>query len=174
VNSEITKWLKENAGKIIWRGAEAFLGKLPAVKAFSVFIEGLGLKSTSDWEERVTRQIEANFSSPKDLDELALRPEGDTFGYGHHHIVEQNDSNLAKKDQAPEVDAIKFGDDAIQDDSNLVWIPALKHKEITSVYNRAPPGGQSYSRYRDHVNTFDFAAQRQIGLDVLRKVGVLK
>jgi hypothetical protein len=128
------------------------------------------------YEVRLEQQLRANFSSPKTLDDLQRMPGGDTFGYERHHIVEQNDANVEKGQAARKIEAylIKFGRDAIDDSRNIVWIPRFNHEDITSEYNSKPEDGQPFSRLRDYVNTLDFDSQRQIGLEKLRKYGVLK
>lgn len=156
------------------RGLELLIDGTPYLDAIAVFLETLAPKPTNLWELRVEQQLQANFSTPKSLDELQQRPEGDTFGYELHHIVEQNDSNVAKDSRHIPRDLEKFGQEAIDDDNNTVWIPRLQHEEITAYYNSSPDGGQPFRRYRDQVNTLDFATRRQIGLDNLRKFGVLK
>ncbi len=141
-----------------------------------MFLETLEPQPTNMYEVRLEQQLRANFSSPKTLDGLQRMPDGDTFGYERHHIVEQNDANVEKGHHASEVEAvlIKFGRGAKDDSSNIVWIPRFKHEDITSEYNRKPKDGQPYSRFRDYVNTLDFDRQRQIGLEKLQKYGVLK
>ena len=75
-------------------------------------------------------------------------------------------------DVVPALD--KFGQTAIDDDSNIVWVPRLKHEKITGDDNSAPDEGQPFSRLRDFVNTLDFESQRRIGLQRLQKYGVLE
>ncbi len=176
VGEEVRKWIKEAAKRLTWRGTEALLDATPYLDVIAVFLETLEPQPTNMYEVRLEQQLRANFSSPKTLDDLQRKPEGDTFGYERHHIVEQNDANVEKGQDALEVKPVlvKFGRDSIDDNSNLVWIPRFKHEQITSEYNSKPEDGQPFPRFRDYVNTLDFDKQRQIGLEKLRKYGVLK
>ena len=159
------------AGRLTWRGTEALIDGVPYLDAIAMFLETLEPQPTNMYEVRLEQQMRANFSSPKTLDDLQRMPEGDTFGYERHHIVEQNDANVEKGHRAQKIEAvlIKFGRDAIDDSSNIVWIPRFKHEQITSEYNRAPEDGQPFPRFRDYVNALDFDKQRQIGLEKLQK-----
>lgn len=176
IGQKVRNFLKEAAGRLTWRGTEALIDAVPYLDAIAMFLETLEPQPTNMYEVRLEQQMRANFSSPKTLDDLQRKPEGDTFGYERHHIVEQNDANVEKGHGAPKVEAvlIKFGRDAIDDSSNIVWIPRFKHEDITSEYNIKPKDWQPFSRFRDYVNTLDFNSQRQIGLEKLREYGVLK
>ncbi len=176
VGAEVRKWIKEAAKRLTWRGTDALIDAVPYLEAIAVFLETLAPQPTNMYEVRLEQQLRANFSSPKTLEELQRSPEGDTFGYERHHIVEQNDANVAKGQDAWNIRPvlIKFGRDVIDDNSNTVWIPRFKHEQITSEYNSKPENGQPFSRFQDYVNTLDFDKQRQIGLEKLRKYGVLK
>ncbi len=60
----------------------------------------------------------------------------------------------------------------IDDASNLVWVPRLKHEQITSYYNSRPnPSGPTQ---REQINQLDWDEQRAIGLGQLRTTGILK
>lgn len=112
-------------------------------------------------EDLITAQLYASYDPPKTLDELKLRPELYSAGYEQHHIVEQNDANRAK-----------FGDAMIDDPDNIVWVPRLKHEQITAYYNRGiKDDGPSF---RESISSLDFEGQRQAGLATLRDYGVLK
>lgn len=176
IGRKIREWIRGVAGRLTWRGTEALIDAVPYLDAIAIFLETLDPQPTNSYEVRLEQQLRANFSSPKTLDELQRPPEGDPLGYERHHIVEQNDANIAKGHGAPEVKPllIKFGRGPIDDDSNIVWIPRLKHELITNEYNSKPKNGQPFSRFRDYVDTLDFDKQRQIGLEKLRKYGVLK
>ena len=53
----------------------------------------------------------------------------------------------------------------IDDASNLVWVPRLKHEQITSYYNSKPkPSGLTQ---RERIDKLDWDEQRAIGLDQL-------
>ncbi len=81
-------------------------------------------------QQRVEDQIYANLQPPKTLEELQTPPQDHLLGYEQHHIVEQNDDNVAKGDFAVAERLRKFGYDAIDDPSNLVYVPRLKHEKI--------------------------------------------
>jgi hypothetical protein len=63
----------------------------------------------------------------------------------------------------------KFGRQMIDDESNLVWIPRLRHYDVTAKYNRKIQD----RLHRLNVNELDFAAQREEGLATLRELGIL-
>jgi hypothetical protein len=176
IGKKVRKFIAEAAGQLTWRGTEALIDGAPYIDAIAMFLEVLEPQPTNMYEVRLEQQLRANFGPPKTLDDLQRSPEGDALGYERHHIVEQNDANVAKdffvRDLRPVL--IRFGRDAIDADNNMVWIPRFKHEQITSEYNRAPKDGQPFSRLRDYVNTLDFDSQREIGLKILRKYGVLK
>jgi hypothetical protein len=83
-------------------------------------------------------------------------------------MVNQNDANVAKKE------LVKFGQAAIDADSNLVRIPRLKHWLVTAWYNSKYPGDPEGRLRRDVLSEKSFDEQREIGLEQLRAVGVLK
>ena len=68
----------------------------------------------------------------------------------------------------------KFGRKLIDDPSNLVWVPRLRHEQITAYYNQIDPDDPLRRRRRDVINENDFDTQRAIGLSILRKFGVLQ
>ena len=72
-------------------------------------------------------------------------PTQNVLGYERHHIVEQNDDNVEKEA------LVKFGRDALDDPSNLVWAPRLKHELITGYYNEIDPGDLQGRSRRDVI-----------------------
>ena len=97
---------------------------------------------------------------------------GRFLGYEQHHIVEQNPANIAK---APDdLDLEKFGRAMIDDPSNLVWVPRLKHELITALYNSKDEDGLQGRLHRQVINAMDFDAQYQAGLAALQRFGVLQ
>jgi hypothetical protein len=107
------------------------------------------------------------FDPPKTLEELQA-PSDDNFGYDNHHMVNQNKANVAKKE------LVKFGQAALDADSNLVRIPRLKHWLVTAWYNEKDPDDPEERLRRDVISEKSFDEQREIGLKLLRDVGVLK
>jgi hypothetical protein len=132
-----------------------------------LFFEVLRANPLNEGEdERLAAQWNANLDPPKTLEELQQPPSDNVLGYEQHHIVEQNEANIAKRELE------KFGQATIDDASNLVWVPRLKHEQITSYYNSKPdPSGPTQ---REIVNQLDWNEQRAIGLDQLRATGVLQ
>jgi hypothetical protein len=123
-------------------------------------------------EQQAIDQIRASVDPPKTLAELQTPPTENVLGYEVHHIVEQNPTNLAKSPEEIEIE--KFGRALIDDPSNLVYVPRLKHELITAYYNSSAGGDPPGRRYRDVVSAMDFAAQREAGLAALRVFGVLQ
>jgi hypothetical protein len=125
-------------------------------------------------QELVEDQIYADLQPPKTLEELQTPPQDHVLGYELHHIVEQNKDNVAKDDFAIAEWLRKFGRDALDDPSNLVYVPRLKHEQITAAYNRKYLSIPRSPLTREVVSSMDFNEQRRVGLDALREVGVLK
>lgn len=98
---------------------------------------------------------------PKTLKELRsdLSPKP---GYHRHHINEQGPAR-----------AYGFSEEVIEHADNLVRIPKKKHEEITAWYARENPdfGGVSP---REYLAGRSWAVRRAVGLDALRKFGVLR
>ena len=111
-------------------------------------------------------QIRAADDPPKILEELQQPPKENVLGYQRHHIVEQNPDNVAKSPLAAAIE--KFGRAALDDPSNIVWVPTFKHEQITGYYNALERSDQPEILHRDVVDQLDFAAQRATGLDALR------
>lgn len=119
-------------------------------------------------ERRLIDQYNAYYDPPKTLDELHAPPKENALGYDQHHIVEQNPSNVAKES------IVKFGRELIDDPNNTVWVPRLKHEQITGEYNSQIDTPAGRQRLRDAINEDDFETQYEKGLEMLRKYGVLK
>lgn len=116
-------------------------------------------------EDRLTAQLKSASDAPKTLEELQQSPAQNILGYVQHHIVEQHDDNVKKR----EVE--KFGSARIDDPSNVVWVPYFPHLEISAEYSSKIDGGRTL---RERVKELDFDEQRRIGLEMLRERGVLK
>jgi len=134
----------------------------------------LALDSTplNQGEQQVLDQIRAAADPAKTLDELQQPPSDNVLGYQRHHGVEQNPDNVAKSAAAAPID--KFGRPAVDDPSNLVWVPTLKHEQITGYYNSLENENRPGILHRDVVNELDFAGQRDAGLEALCLFGVLQ
>lgn len=160
VNMLIRDQARRLAAAITERGSLVLTG--PVGDAIVGFLDAFSPTELNRGEDRAIAQFKSYFDPPKTLQELQL-PNPDKLGYERHHIVEQNPGNRAK-----------FGDLAIDDPSNIVYIPRLKHEEISAYYNSKPDGASSDETFRDSIADLDFQAQRQEGLAALRNVGVLK
>jgi hypothetical protein len=86
-------------------------------------------------QQRIADQVYASLQPPETLEELQMQPQDHFFGYEQHHIVEQNAANVAKDGTSVTVLLVKFGYQALDDPSNLVWIPRLLHERITAEYS---------------------------------------
>jgi len=144
----------------------------PILEAIEATLTVMQPSETNRGEQQVTDQLRASLDPPKTLDELQTPPTHDVLGYELHHIVEQNKDNIAKTPW--EIDLEKFGRAMIDDPSNLVWVPRLKHELITAYYNSTDADDLQGRLRRQVVNAMDFASQRQAGLAAMRKYGVLQ
>ncbi len=111
--------------------------------------------------------LKAALQGPKTLEELQQAPAENGLGYEQHHIVNQNPDNLQKGTVA------KFGSELINDPSNIVWVPRLQHECVNSEYS-SNSTGPGTPLVRELINKMDFQQQREEGLKILRKCGVLK
>lgn len=123
-------------------------------------------------EQRVLDRLRASLDPPKPLDQLQTAPTQNVLGYEVHHIVEQNPANVAKSPQ--EVEMEKFGQATLDDPSNLVWIPRLKHELVTAYHNSTDYDDAERRLRRRVVSALDYEAQYDAGLEALRKYGVLQ
>lgn len=108
--------------------------------------------------------IRAYFDSPKTLAELQeAAADGPADGYDIHHIVAQG---------AEAEGGGQFPNDQMNGPDNLVRIPMVKHWELNRWYDTENPeyGGLTPRQY---ARGKDWDTQRSVGLDGLRKVGVL-
>ena len=62
----------------------------------------------------------------------------------------------------------KFGRAAIDDPSNIVWVPRLKHELISAFYNSADNFDQGRRLRRLIVNELDYDSQYAAGLKALQ------
>jgi hypothetical protein len=126
----------------------------------------------NEGEQQVLDQIRAAADPPKTLDELQQPPTDNLLGYQRHHSVEQNPDNVVKSAAAATI--VKFGRPALDDPSNIVWVPTLKHEQITGYYNSLENQNIPRVLHRNVVNELDFADQRDAGLETLCLFGVLQ
>lgn len=121
-----------------------------------------GLMNTADWLQAYQDMIQANRDPPMTLQELHDGVGKKRPGYDDHHIVEQA---AASK--------LGLSRSEIDDPSNLVSIPRLKHYQITGWYGTKTDqfGGLSPREYLSDKNSEE---RRRVGLQALIGFGVLK
>jgi hypothetical protein len=152
---------------------------VPVLDAIDAFVQAMEPTELNQGEDLLIAQMKANFAPPKTLEELQETPTENLLGYERHHIVEQNPANLEKDgeevlafDESENLE--KFGREKLDDPSNIVWVPRLKHEKITADYNRTDERDPQERRRRVVVNEMDFDRQREEGLQKLREYKVLK
>ena len=128
----------------------------PALRALlEAVIFTLDSPPLNQGEQQALDQIRAAADPPKTLDELQQPPTDNVLGYQRHHGVEQNPDNVVKSAATATIG--KFGRPALDDRSNLVWAPTLKHEQITGYYNSLenqnipespPPRRRQRARFR--------------------------
>jgi hypothetical protein len=167
------KTLIEAAAEASVEGGRWALWLSPQLRALiDATIYALDPTPLNQGEQQVLDQIRATADPPKALDELQQPPTDNVRGYQKHHAVEQNPDNLAKSPVAATIE--KFGRTVLDDPSNIVWVPTLKHEQITGYYNSLASENIPSVRHRDVVNELDFLSQRDTGLETLRLFGVLQ
>jgi hypothetical protein len=77
-----------------------------------------------------------------------------------HHIVEQHQGNLQK-----------FGPEALHNTENVISIDAKTHTRISAWYSSKPEGWNM--TIRQWMGQQSYEAQREYGLSVLRRFGVV-
>ena len=172
VNLAARKWVTDVTEHVLIAGGRVLLGAIPIADAIVGFLNSIS--DTNMYEVRLDAQLKANFDPPKTLEELQIPPTENQLGYEQHHLVEQNPDNLEKNALISEPAFEKFGEAAIQDPSNTVWVPRLKHEEITADYNSRDKDDPLGRLRRDVVNEMDFNAQRAAAMAKLREYGILQ
>lgn len=119
-----------------------------------------GFAKLNTWLLTYRAEIESYNDPPRSFDELQQRASTPEPGYDKHHIVERNQEG-------------HFTYEAINSPENLVLVPRLKHQEINSWYQTINDeyGGVSP---REYLHGRSWAVQRAVGLEALKRVGVLK
>jgi len=168
----VRKALKGAAADVVGLGRAALWAD-PALKvAVEAALEIMTSTELNRGEQQAIDQVRASVDPPKTLQELYEDPTQNVLGYEHHHIVEQNPDNVAKS--PIEIAIEKFGWDVIDDPSNIVWVPRLKHELITGYYNSKAAGDSQGRLYRQVVNAMDYQSQYEAGLAALQMFGVLQ
>lgn len=120
------------------------------------------IAEVSSWLRTYSPEIESYRDSPKTLEELQQGVSTPAPGYDIHHIVEQTQAEREG-----------FTRELIDGPDNLVRIPTMKHWEINAWYQTKNDefGGMSP---REYLSGRSWEVRRSVGLDALRKYGVLK
>ena len=167
--------LKDTANNVLEAGQLALWAASEikdAIEADIALLEGTQPADLAWLVQRAIEQARASLDPPKTLAEMQTPPTQNALGYERHHIVEQNPDNIAKT--PVEVVVEKFGRQAIDAPSNLVWVPRLKHELITAYYNGTDKDDADGRLHRQVVNAMDFDAQYDAGLQALEEFGVLQ
>lgn len=139
-----------------WIGAALGAGAAIPVAIF------LGALNNIEWLQQYNSAIESYRDPPRTLKELQDGVGQGRPGYDDHHIIEQTAAQ-------------KWGltRSEINDKSNVVSIPRLKHYQITGWYQKANPqfGGLSPRQY---LSDKGLEERRAVGLRALELYKVLK
>jgi hypothetical protein len=114
------------------------------------------------WLQSIVPNIISYFDAPRSLSELQEAASDPQPGYDIHHIVEQSS---ARADGYPE--------SRINGPDNLVRIPRMKHWDINGYYQRSNEEFGNASP-RDYLRQKDWDERERVGLQALRRFGVLK
>jgi hypothetical protein len=134
-----------------------------ALKAASRYGGSIGkLIDAVKWLRDQSPIIQSYRDPARTLEELQRNVSEGGLGYDIHHIVERTQAR---------VDG--FSPKLVDAPENLVRIPRMKHWEINGWYQKANPefGGETPRQY---LNGRSWAVKRNVGLEALRKFGVLK
>jgi len=154
VAKAVARWLPK-AGEVIYDAAGKILPR-----RLRMFMDAL---HATIWLYEKYPIIQSYLDSPRTLSELQAAASNPKDGYNVHHIVEQTPARQAG-----------FPESKIDGPDNLVLIPTIKHWEITGWFmlpNYNPEfGGLSP---REYLTDKDWATRYRVGLEALRKFGVL-
>lgn len=142
----------------VLRSIASFLGRNSGLVADAF----MGLMNEIEWIERYQDLVQAARDPPKTMRQLQNGVGKGRPGYDDHHIIEQTAAERWGLSRSQ-----------IDDPSNVVSIPRLKHYQITGWYMKPSVrfGGKSP---REYLADKDPEIRRQIGLDALIQFGVLK
>ena len=126
--------LLKDAAKEASRAVGGRCGRSPDLKLLvETLVEVLDPTPLNGGEQQVLDQIRAADDPPKLSRTCSSRRRRTRWAISGITCVEQNPDNVAK---SPLVAAIeKFGRAALDDPSNIVWVPTLKHEQITGYYS---------------------------------------
>jgi hypothetical protein len=122
----------------------------------------IGALNGTEWLEYYNSSIESYRDPPRTLEELQAGVGRGRPGYDDHHIIEQTAAQRWGLTRSE-----------INDKSNIVSIPRLKHYQTTGWFQKANPdfGGLSPRQY---LSDKGIAERRAIGLRALKLYEVLK
>ena len=138
-------------------------GRTAALKTAARYGGAIGkLIEGAAWLRDHSPIIQSYRDPPKTLEELQRGVSTPSLGYDIHHIVEQTQ---ARNDG--------FTQEAIDAPDNLVRVPRMKHWDINGWYQTPNPdfGGETP---HDYLSGRNWAVKRAVGLEALKKFGVLK
>ncbi|WP_152428534.1 hypothetical protein [Methyloferula stellata] len=150
------------AVKEISRWAQAALELGEKIEVHNLLLTVEAIQWLNGKPDYYSDKIKASLDEPKMLKELQDAVDDPKPGYEIHHIVEQ---------KGAEDDG--FSREEIDARSNLVRIPAMKHREITGWYQTGNKdfGGLSP---REYLRGKDWDKRDKVGIQALIKFGVLK
>jgi hypothetical protein len=143
---DAAQWVARNVGRYA-PAVDAYFGALDQVEKINALTDAI--KSAND-PAKTLEELQEPIGSPS---------EG---GYHDHHIVGQHTGNRAR-----------FGDSLIDSQENQVRIPIVKHIDVSAWYST---GNDEFGGLapRDYLRDKNWDEQMRVGLDILRKRGVLK
>jgi hypothetical protein len=116
----------------------------------------------AEWLYEHRAEIGSYFDPPKSLEQLQRDVSTPAAGYDIHHIVERNS-----------VKADGSQDHLIDAPDNLVRIPRWKHWELNRWY-ATQSADFEWNSPREFLRKLDWGERRRIGMDAMRRIGVLK
>ncbi len=168
----VRKALNDTAADVVESGRVALWADPELKVVIEVALEIMTSTELNRGEQQAIDRLRASLDPPKTLAELYENPTQNVLGYERHHIVERNPDNVAKSPIEAAVE--KFGWNVIDDPSNIVWVPRLKHELITAYYNSKVVGDPQGRLYRKVVGAMDYQSQYEAGLAALQLFGVLQ
>jgi len=143
----------------------------PTTRLRNILVRGLARRfgpyiwiaaEAGSWIYDHKEEINSYFDPPKSLQELQDAANSPEKGYDIHHVVERNS---APKDGSEA--------DLIDAPENLVRVPRWKHWEINAFYEK-PNDDHGGLTPRQYLRGKGWEERTRVGLDALRKVGVLR
>jgi hypothetical protein len=150
------------AVKEISRWARAGLALGEEVQVHNLLLTIEAIQWLNGKPDNYSDEIKASLDEPKTLKELHDAVDDPKPGYQIHHIAEQKaaeDDDFSRK----EIDAR----------DNLVRIPAMKHREITTWY-QTPNKDFGWLSPREYLRGKDWKTRHNLGIEKLIDFGVLK